>query len=134
AGEQEVVLATSSGQAIRFNEESVRPMGLPASGVLGIKLDSDTDGVIGMDIVTPNSFMWSITDNGLAKATPIEDYPLQERYGRGVIDMVLPKGEPAVVATTVLPRCKTLIVTTRGGVTKKIGWSDTTVGTRSVRP
>ena len=79
-GEQEILLATSSGQAIRFSEDSVRPMGLPASGVLGIKLDDETDGIVGMDLVMPNSFVWSITDNGLAKATPIEEYPLQNRY------------------------------------------------------
>lgn len=133
-GDQEVLLATSSGQAIRFNEESVRPMGLPASGVLGIKLDSDTDGVVGMDVVIPNSFVWSITDNGLAKATPIEEYPLQNRYGQGVINLRLPKGASEVVATTLMSRGMTLIVTTSGGVTKKIALSDTTVGTRSVRP
>ncbi len=134
SGEQEVFLATSSGQAIRFTEESVRPMGLPASGVLGIKLDSETDGVVGMDIVTPNSFVWSITDNGFAKASPIEEYPIQNRYGQGVINLRLPKGASEVVATTLLSRGTTLIVTTSGGVTKKIGLSDTTIGTRSVRP
>ncbi len=134
SGDQEVLLATSSGQAIRFNEDAVRPMGLPASGVLGIKLDSDTDGIIGMDIVTPNSFVWSITDNGLAKATPIEEYPLQNRYGQGVINMKLPKGSSEVAASTLLTRGMTLIVTTSGGVTKKIGLSDTTIGARSARP
>lgn len=134
SGDQEVLLSTSSGQAIRFNEDAVRPMGLPASGVLGIKLDSDTDGIIGMDIVTPNSFVWSITDNGLAKATPIEEYPLQNRYGQGVINMRLPKGSSEVAASTLLTRGMTLIVTTSGGVTKKIGLSDTTIGARSARP
>ena len=102
--------------------------------MLGIKLDSETDGVVGMDIVTPNSFVWSITDNGFAKASPIEEYPIQNRYGQGVINLRLPKGASEVVATTLLSRGTTLIVTTSGGVTKKIGLSDTTIGTRSVRP
>jgi len=133
-GEQEVLLATSSGQAIRFSEESVRPMGLPASGVLGIKLEDETDGIVGMDVVTANSFLWSITDNGLAKATPIEEYPLQNRYGQGVINLRLPKGAAEVVAATTLSKGATLIVTTSGGVTKKVGLSDTTIGSRSVRP
>ncbi|MCW5864170.1 MAG: DNA gyrase subunit A [Anaerolineae bacterium] len=134
SGTQEVLLATSSGQAIRFSEDSVRPMGLPAAGVMGIKLDSETDGVVGMDIVAPNAFLWSITDNGLAKATPIDDYPLQNRYGQGVINMRLPKGASEVVAAALLTRGATLIVTTSGGVTKKLGLSDTTIGARSVRP
>ena len=133
-GAQEVLLATSSGMAIRFSEDSVRPMGLPASGVMGIKIDNETDGVVGMDVVAPNGFLWSITDNGLAKATPIDDYPLQNRYGQGVINMRLPKGASEVVAATLLTRGANLIVTTSGGVTKRLGLSDTTIGARSVRP
>lgn len=133
-GDQEILLATSSGQAIRFNEESVRPMGLPAAGVLGIKLDSETDGIVGMDVVAPNSFVWSITDNGFAKATPIEEYPLQNRYGQGVINLRLPKGASEVVAMSLLLKGMTCIITTSGGVTKKIGLSDTPIGSRSARP
>ena len=120
--------------AIRFAEDSVRPMGLPAAGVMGIKLDSETEGVVGMDLVAPKGFLWSITDNGLAKATPIEDYPLQNRYGQGVINMRLPKGASEVVAATLLTRGANLIVTTSGGVTKKLGLSDAPVGGRTVRP
>jgi hypothetical protein len=100
---------------------------------MGIKLD-ETDGVVGMDLVAPNGFLWSITDNGLAKATPIGDYPLQNRYGQGVINMRLPKGATEVVAATLLTRGANLIVTTSGGVTKRLGLSDTTIGARSVRP
>ena len=133
-GENEVLLATSSGLAIRFSEDTVRPMGLPAAGVMGIKLDNETDGVVGMDLVAPNSFLWSITDNGLAKATPIDEYPLQNRYGQGVINMRLPKGASEVVAAALLTRGTNLIVTTSGGVTKKLGLGDTPVGTRTVRP
>jgi DNA gyrase subunit A len=87
-----------------------------------------------MDVVAANSFVWSITDNGLAKATPIEDYPLQNRYGQGVINLRLPKGASEVVATTLLTKGATLIVTTSGGVTKRLGLSDITIGSRSVRP
>ena len=133
-GENEVLLATSSGLAIRFSEDTVRPMGLPAAGVMGIKLDNETDGVVGMDLVAPNSFLWSITDNGLAKATPIDEYPLQNRYGQGVINMRLPKGASEVVAAALLTRGTNLIVTTSGGVIKKLGLGDTPVGTRTVRP
>lgn len=133
-GEDEVFLVTSSGQAIRFSEDSVRPMGLPAAGVLGIKLDSETDGVVGMDIFVPDGFLWSVTDNGLAKATPMTDYPLQNRYGQGVINMRLPKGASEVVAAAVLTKGLQIILTTSTGSTKKIGLSDATIGSRSVRP
>ena len=59
---------------------------------------------------------------------------MQNRYGQGVINLRLPKGASEVVATTLLTRGATLIVTTSGGVTKRIGLSDTTIGSRSVRP
>jgi hypothetical protein len=101
---------------------------------MGIKLDSEADGVVGMDLVTAGGFLWSITDNGLAKATPIDDYPLQNRYGQGVINVRLPKGASEVVAATLLTKGAGLIVTTSGGVTKRLGLSDTTIGGRSVRP
>ncbi len=133
-GAQEVILATSGGMAIRFSEETVRPMGLPASGVMGIKFDNDTEGIVGMDLVQSGDFVFSITDNGFAKATPVEEYPLQNRYGQGVINLRLPKGASEVVAVTTLARGNTLIVTTSGGVTKKMGLSDVTIGSRSVRP
>lgn len=133
-GEQEIILATSSGQAIRFKEDTVRPMGLPASGVLGIKLDNDADGIVGMDVVMPNSFVWSITDNGLAKASPIDEYPLQNRYGQGVINLRLPKEASEVAASTLVTKGANLIITTSGGVTKRLGLNDTVIGTRTVRP
>ena len=134
SGEDEILLLTSGGQAIRFSEDTVRPMGLPAGGVMGIKMDSDTDGVVGMDVVVEGGFLWSITDNGLAKATPISEYPLQNRYGQGVINMRLPKGASEVVAGAVLGKGGYLIVTTSTGITKRVALSETAVGSRSTRP
>jgi DNA gyrase subunit A len=133
-GVEEIILATSSGQAIRFSEDTVRPMGLPASGVMGIKLDNETDGVIGMDVFVTEGFLWSITDNGLAKATPLTEYPLQNRYGQGVINMRLPKGASEVAAAAVLIKGVQLLLTTSTGSTKKISLSDSVIGGRNIRP
>src|SRR5690606_29732339 len=72
SGQDEVILATKSGQAIRFDEGTVRPMGLPAGGVFGIKLQNDDDGVVALDVARPEGYLWSITDNGLAKATALQ--------------------------------------------------------------
>ncbi|MFO7664321.1 MAG: DNA gyrase subunit A [Chloroflexota bacterium] len=134
SGEDEIILVTLSGQAIRFSEDAVRPMGLAASGVMGIKLDSETDGVIGMDLFVPEGFLWSITDNGLAKASPLTEYPLQNRYGQGVINMRLPKGASEIAAAAVLTKGVQLILTTSTGSTKKISLSDAVIGGRNVRP
>ncbi|MCB0029967.1 MAG: hypothetical protein KDE28_18760, partial [Anaerolineales bacterium] len=64
SGEDEIVLVTAAGQAIRFKEDSVRPMGLPAGGVMGIKLGDELDGVIAMSLASAGDYLWTITDNG----------------------------------------------------------------------
>ncbi len=134
SGEDEVLLVTASGQAIRFKEEEVRPMGLPAGGVMGIKLSSDVDGVVAMSIVDPRAYLWSITDNGLAKATPMDQYPTQGRYGQGVINMRLPKDANEVVAAVVGTPDTSLIITTTTGSTKTVRLGQVEAGSRSSKP
>jgi DNA gyrase subunit A len=84
-GNQELILITAEGKGIRFAEEEVRSMGLPAAGVNGVKLGSDSDTVVGMMLVRPDTNVWVITDTGMAKSSPISEFPLQGRYGQGVI-------------------------------------------------
>lgn len=84
-GNDEVILVSSGGLAIRFHEEDVRPMGLRAGGVKGMKLGSASDQVVGMDVVDSRCNLWVITGNGLAKSSSLADYPTQGRYGQGVI-------------------------------------------------
>jgi DNA gyrase subunit A len=133
-GEDEVVLSTAAGQLIRFSEDTVRPMGLPAGGVMGIKLANDVDGVIGMDVVVPESFVWSITDNGLAKATPMTEYPSKGRYGQGVVNVKLPKDATEVVSVVITSERTELLVKTAIGSTKKVRVSNTTIGSRAIKP
>jgi DNA gyrase subunit A len=134
SGQNEIALATAAGQLIRFKEEEVRPMGLPAGGVMGIKLSDEADGVVAMDIVTPDSFVWAITDNGLAKATAIDEYPVQGRYGQGVINVRLPKDAEQVVATIVGDARQELVVTMANGAARRIRIEKTYIGSRSIRP
>ncbi|MGH2537203.1 MAG: DNA gyrase subunit A [Candidatus Promineifilaceae bacterium] len=133
-GSDEVVLATAGGQAIRFSEEDVRPMGLPAGGVLGIKLANEEDGVVGMDLVLPGGLLWSVTDNGLAKATDLEEYPRQGRHGQGVINVRLPKGAGQVAAAIVADPKSAVYLTTSGGSGKRLVIGRGAVGARSIRP
>jgi DNA gyrase subunit A len=133
-GEDQIMLATAAGQAIRFQESEVRPMGLPAAGVMGIKLSDETDGLIGMDVVQPEGYLWSITDNGLAKATAMEAYPTQGRYGQGVINMRLPKDASEVVAAVIVPDKTEVLVLTSLGSTKRVPLHKTMIGSRSVTP
>ncbi|MCB9418425.1 MAG: DNA gyrase subunit A [Ardenticatenaceae bacterium] len=133
-GDDQIILATAAGQVIRFKEEEVRPMGLPAGGVMGIKLANDADGVVAMDVAQPDAYMWSITDNGLAKATKLDEYPTQGRYGQGVINLRLPKDASEVVAAVVGPEKMQLLITTAIGSTKKLILGKTQLGSRSIKP
>jgi DNA gyrase subunit A len=88
-GKKEVLLATAQGMAIRFNEEEVRPMGLVAAGVNGIKLDVG-DEVVGCEILPATGEIFIIASDGKAKRVEQKDFPAQGRYGKGVIAWELP--------------------------------------------
>jgi DNA gyrase/topoisomerase IV subunit A len=87
-----------------------------------------------MDIVQPDGYLWSITDNGLAKATLMSEYPTQGRYGQGVINMRLPKEASEVVAVVVGSEKTELFITITTGSTKKVRLDKTVLGSRSVKP
>ena len=86
SGSEEVLLITAQGMGIRFEEEQVRPMGLSAAGVLGIKLtrDANADRVVGLDVIRPRADVLLLTSTGLARRTPVGQFPTQGRYGMGV--------------------------------------------------
>jgi DNA gyrase subunit A len=82
-GQRDIILVASSGKAIRFREDDVRPMGRGAAGVRGIKLAAGHE-VIALTIVG-DGLLLSATENGYGKRTPIDDFPVQGRGGQGVI-------------------------------------------------
>jgi len=82
-GKQEIILVTEKGQAIRFSEEEVRPMGRTAAGVMAIRLEED-DAVVSMEVVEPEHDLLVVTALGYGKRTPLQEYPVQSRYGKGV--------------------------------------------------
>jgi DNA gyrase subunit A len=86
---KEILLATSGGMAIRFKEDDVRPMGLVAAGVNGIKLDGE-DEVVGMEILPGEGELLLLTSDGKAKRVDEKDFPAQGRYGKGVRAWDLP--------------------------------------------
>jgi DNA gyrase subunit A len=100
-GEAEIILVTAQAQAIRFSENEVRPTGLPAGGMRGIKLMGQRDRVVGAMVAAPGQFVFTITDDGIAKISPANDFPSQGRAGSGVIAMRLPKDSAGLVASTI---------------------------------
>jgi DNA gyrase subunit A len=97
-GRQEIILTSNQAQAIRFKESDVRPTGLPAGGMRGIKLGSQRARVVGASIAIDGEFVWTITNDGFAKISSIDEYPTQGRGGGGVITMRLPKTSTEVAA------------------------------------
>ena len=88
-GKKEILLATAQGMAIRFSEEEVRPMGLVAAGVNGIKLGVG-DEVVGVQILPVEGELFLVASDGKAKRVEQKDFPSQGRYGKGVIGWELP--------------------------------------------
>jgi DNA gyrase subunit A len=85
-GDNYVFLGSHQGKAIKFKEKLVRPMGRPARGVRAMAL-SDDDFLVGMEIVNEDDLILSISENGYGKRTPLKDYRLTARGGKGVINM-----------------------------------------------
>jgi DNA gyrase subunit A len=90
-GRKEILLATALGMAIRFSEEDVRPMGLSAAGVNGIKLGVG-DEVVGVQVLPQTGDLFLIASDGKGKRVAVKDFPAQGRYGKGVIAWELPRG------------------------------------------
>jgi len=82
-GNQDILLSTRQGQAIRFSERDVRPMGRAARGVRGITLE-EGDAVVGMDVVTSDRDLLVVTEKGYGKRTPLEEYRVTGRGGKGI--------------------------------------------------
>jgi DNA gyrase subunit A len=85
-GDNYVFLGSHQGQAIRFLETQVRPMGRQAHGVRGMHL-GEGDYLIGMEVVEKDGLILSIAENGYGKRTKLENYRLTARGGKGVINM-----------------------------------------------
>jgi DNA gyrase subunit A len=101
SGEGEVILATALGQSIRFAEEEVRPMGLPAAGVLGMKL-AKKDEVVGAGLATGKGELLVVTELGLGKRIALSQLPRQGRYGQGVTVQPVGSGLGSVAAAAVV--------------------------------
>lgn len=126
-GKDEIVLTTAQAQAIRFSEEDVRPTGLPAGGMRGIKLLGQRDRVTGVFIANDDLYTWNITEDGVAKTSAMSEYPTQGRAGSGVITMRLPSDSREVTAATVGKLDDTVLVLTSKNKAKymRLGLAET---------
>jgi DNA gyrase subunit A len=117
-GQSQVILATRGGLAIRFNEANVRPMGRVAEGVRGIGLIDD-DVVVGMVVAHPGSTLLVVTEHGMGKRSEVEEYRLQQRGGKGVINLRVTEKTGRVVSIKAVNDKEQLMVMTRNGVVNR---------------
>jgi DNA gyrase subunit A len=124
-GDNEVVISTSQGQAIRFHERGARPMGRVSRGVRGIRLRTD-DRVIGMDIVEENSSIFVISKYGYGKRTKIAQFTPHARGGVGIRSAVVNSktGELIGVKTLGEQDNQEVIIISQQGQTIRLGLKD----------
>jgi DNA gyrase subunit A len=84
-GQRDVMLFTREGNATRFQEDHVRAMGRTARGVRGIRLENEQDAVIALIVTRSHGTILTATENGYGKRTPVDDYAIKGRGGKGVI-------------------------------------------------
>jgi DNA gyrase subunit A len=113
--DDEIVVVTLKGMAIRFSVNDVRPTGMGAGGMRAVKLQGKGDAVVGAAVVEDRANVWVCTDTGVAKSTPLSEYPTQGRAGQGVITMKLPSDAKGLAAATVgRPDDNIVVVTNKG--------------------
>ncbi len=127
-GSREVVLAKRQGRAIRFGEDLVRQMGRTARGVRGVTLDSAEDAVIGMIVLQrESSEILAVTENGYGKRSPVEDYRVTGRGGKGIITIKPSKRNGPLVAIREVKGEDELMITTRNGIVIRLPLKDVSV-------
>src|SRR5437763_2261808 len=113
-GDEDVIIGTAQGMAIRFDQKEVRPMGRAAFGVKGITLETG-DKVVGAELAKPGATLFTMTENGYGKRTVIEEYRLTHRGGKGVIDIKTGERNGNVVAMLqVADADQVMIITNKG--------------------
>ena len=124
-GENDVIISTSAGQAIRFNEKDTRPMGRSARGVRGVRLRPN-DSVVGMDIVTgDDQTLLVVSEKGFGKRTKVSNFPSHKRGGVGIkAAVVTAKTGPIISVQTIDPEITEALLVSQNGQTIRLGLSD----------
>jgi DNA gyrase subunit A len=119
-GNDQIVLATRDGMAIRFDETDVRPMGRIAAGVRGVRLRKG-DEVVDMAVVDPTATLLTVCENGYGKRTKFEEYRVQSRGGLGIINIRTSGRNGKVVAVKTVRDSDELMLITHDGMVVRIG-------------
>lgn len=113
-GNSDILMASSNGRMVRFNESAIRVMGRSAAGVRGINLDNGI--LVGMEVVHDDEDVLVITSKGYGKKTPISEYRITNRGGKGVKTLNVTEKNGSIVAFKTVDNSKDIIIITTGGV------------------
>ena len=123
AGKDEVFLVSRKGQAIRFKEPLVRPMGRSAAGVIGMRLAED-DEVISLSLSSDGEEMISVSQQGYGKRSPLRDYPVKGRGGKGVIGHQLTRKTGLLAGAFVGSKEQDMFVISSSGIVIRVPASE----------
>jgi DNA gyrase subunit A len=124
SGKDEVLLATKGGMSVRFNEDDVRPMGRGAYGVKGIELETGDD-VVAMQVVAASAgTVLTVTANGYGKRTEIEEYRVQSRGGKGIINIKTSDRNGFVMGVQFLHSDEQVMLITEKGMIIRLNTAD----------
>ena len=143
-GNQQIVLSTREGQAIRFKEAEARPMGRATGGVTGMELESSTikegktvtlveDEVVSLSTVRDDETLLTVSELGLGKRTPAEEYRLTHRGGKGVITMNVTEKTGKVVAVRQVGTDEQVMLITDGGKVIRLNVKDVRITGRNAQ-
>ena len=138
-GTKTVMIATAGGQACRFNERELRAIGRATHGVIGIRLKNKNDAVVAMTVVDITGSLFTMTENGFGKRSPIDEYRMTHRGSKGVRTIVTNERNGNVVFVSQVSDDYELIITTEHGMTVRIPVRDireqgrNTMGVRIMR-
>jgi len=121
SGDDDIIMVARSGQAARFNEDQVRPMGRDTGGVRGMNVARGDNRVLAMDVVRPDTELLVVTENGYGKRTPIEEYPVKGRGSMGVKTIGLTEKKGGVAGALIVREHYDLVFISQNGMVQRTG-------------
>ncbi len=132
-GDQQIMLFTKKGMAVRFDHEKTRPMGRTARGVRGVRLKSDDDIVVGCEVVSGDETILVVCENGYGKRSAVEEFRQTNRGGSGVRSIVISERNGDVVGAVSAGDNDGVIMMSSGGQAVRIHMRDTRVMGRATQ-
>ena len=118
-GHDDIIMVSRSGQAARFSEDQVRPMGRDTSGVRGMNVSQRGNAVLAMDVARDDQELLVVTENGYGKRTPIPDYPVKGRATMGVKTITLTENKGALAGALVVREHQELVFISQNGMVQR---------------